>query len=158
MVGSLLRQLMVEQGEQGEQMPNSYVLGNFIHGNNVDNKALRVKFEGLERLGNTDEICIEGFINTHLNALLNGSWHDIDKNLTYFDIDIEPNSQVHRNYRITINGVTYYLLIAQRSVLGSSREVTKYLCNYVNTRVKDYINAQSPVIVVLGGIKQYWHF
>ena len=82
-------------------------------------------------------------------SLLNRSWHDIDNNLTYFDIDIQRNDQVHRNYRITINGVTYYLLIAQRSVLGPSREVKKYLCNYVNTRVKDYINAQSPVIVVL---------
>ena len=39
-----------------------------------------------------------------------------------------------------------FLLIAQRCVLGLSHEVTKYLCNYVNTRVKDYINAQSPVI------------
>ncbi len=60
------------------------------------NKALSVSREGLEALENTDDFCIQGFINTHLNALLNGSWHDIDKNLTYFDIDIEPNSQVHR--------------------------------------------------------------
>ena len=62
-------------------------------------------------MGNTDEICIQGFINTNLNSLLNGTWRDIDKNLTYFDIDIEPNDTVHRNYTITCNGVKYYLFI-----------------------------------------------
>ena len=51
---------------------------------------------------NTNQINIEGFINHHLNVLLNGSWRDNDKNLTYFDFKIVPNDQVHRNYKIGI--------------------------------------------------------
>jgi hypothetical protein len=51
---------------------------------------LKENIQNIERLVNTDEISIEGFINTHLHSLLNGSWHDIDKNFTYFDILIKP--------------------------------------------------------------------
>ena len=51
---------------------------------------LKENIQNIERLVNTDEISIEGFINTHLHSLLNGSWRDIDKNFTYFDILIKP--------------------------------------------------------------------
>ena len=134
------------------QMPNCYVLGNFFGPNNdAGNRALVVNYQNntLNPLVNTNQINIEGFINHHLNVLLNGSWRDIDKNLTYFDFKIVPNDQVHRNYKITINGITYYLLIAQRCILRSTGTIRRFVCSYINTKMTDYVNSQNPVIVVL---------
>ena len=76
-VGSVL--INLRQGQQ-MQMPNCYVLGNFFGPNNdAGNRALVVNYQNntLNPLVNTNQINIEGFINHHLNTLLNGSWRDL---------------------------------------------------------------------------------
>ena len=96
------------------------LIGNMaVHGiKNLLNNAF-IDAAHMHGLGNRDG----------LNALLNGSWHDIDKNLTYFDFKIVPNDQVHRNYKITTNSITYHLLIAQRCILRSTGN--KKICMFI---------------------------